>query len=138
MILPKSCPRVRPGDAMQAKWANDIAAAIDRNQVLIGDANYGLNALQTDSGLIIWSDPPRVGGCMKVDSSGITAFNATTKALGTGTVRIWNINTNTFILVDSGVDLVVYNNTLDAVPANKWGQYKYIDGVPFVDVASCT
>lgn len=52
-------------------------------------------------------------------SSGITAFNESTKQMGSATVRIWDCN-STGGLVDSGVDLTVYNPG-GTFTANKFG-----------------
>ena len=51
--------------------------------------------------------------------SNIAAFNETTKQMGTASVRVWDCN-STGALVDSGVDMAVYNPG-GAFTANKFG-----------------
>ena len=137
-MKPLKAPRPKPGDPITAKWANDLADFIERIQIIVGAGVGGIDCIQTPSGTAISVSFPSPGKCVQVGGSGITAFNATTKVYGTGTCRIWNADSQSGKLVDSGKDITVGNSTLDAVGANKWGQIKYIDGIAFIDVASCT
>ena len=125
----------RAGKPIAARTINRLIAAVD-----------GLTKMRVENGLEIkWvAGIPFIRGtgqgpkCMQVGGGGITAFNATTKALGSGTCRVWDVDVQGLVLVDTLRDITVYNNTLTAIGAGKWGQYKIIDTIPIVDVESCS
>lgn len=133
MLFRRRLRRPSKGDPITAAWMGQLVDEIERLMVVAGG---GINVEHTVAGQVVSATQPEVGDFLQVGSGGITAFNTTTKVLGFGTCRLWLAGVPTDPLIDSGIDITVYSD-MPAVAAGRWGQLKYIRGLPAIDVASC-
>lgn len=125
----------QPGQELSADDLNRLVDALNRLLGFNVSKDCGLTLQWSPFGPILGYIAPRQALIAKTPSGGIAAMSGTTP--GSATCRIWNRGP-TGALVDSLVDVTVYNMSGSAVAGTKYIQAKRIDGVLWVDVESCS
>ncbi len=120
----KPLPHFTKGDLLKADDLMAIRAAIIRQRLKTG-SNSGIILSETPNGTQIRATNQGRRGSVALTGS-IAARVAHTP--GAGTVRLYDYNPTTNLLVDSSVDQVVKNFSASAIPAGKYCWVEEDDG----------